>query len=206
MEHADSPADDRTGLTPQDLAGAEHLPAWRAREHLAARRALRRLLAAHFPEARHAPVTYTDRGGPRLLGRPRIGISVSHDGDAVAACAALDHAVGVDLQHPPDIVSDALLRRCAQGHAEQLALLPMGPRASEFAWLWTVREAIVKAEGTGLAGDLWSADVTPYARRGAWGRHRWVSLRDQSPIPLSCAYTALPAPTSRPKAPGDQSE
>ncbi|MEU0008766.1 4'-phosphopantetheinyl transferase superfamily protein [Streptomyces sp. NPDC006314] len=197
------PVGDPAGLTPDDLAGAAHLPGWRAREHLAARRALRTLLAAHFPEARHAPVAYSDRGAPRLVGRPRIGISVSHDGDSVAACAALDHAVGVDLQYPPDTVSDAMLRRCAKNHTERLAHLPMAARATEYTWLWTVREAIVKADGTGLAGGVWKPDVTPWARHGTWGRHRWVSLRESSPIPLSCAYTALPAPTSPSNASGE---
>ncbi|MGX1885236.1 4'-phosphopantetheinyl transferase family protein [Streptomyces sp. NPDC055287] len=197
---------DRTGLTPQDLAGARGMPAWRSREHLAGRRALRRLLAARFPEARYAPVEYTPHGRPRLAGRPRIGISVSHDGDAVAACAGLDHAVGVDVQHPSATVHDALLRRCAKDHAEQVARLPMAPRATEFAWMWTVREACVKAAGTGLAGGVWSADVIPYTRHGAWGPYRWVTLRDQSPIPLSCAFTVPSGPDSRPTPPGDQCE
>ncbi|MFI2645692.1 4'-phosphopantetheinyl transferase family protein [Streptomyces sp. NPDC018610] len=203
VEPAGDPVADPAGLTQDDLAGAAHLPAWRAREHLAARRALRAVLAARFPEARHAPVAYDDRGAPRLVGRPRIGVSVSHDGDRVAACAALDHAVGVDLQHPPDTVSDAMLRRCAKDHTDRLAQLSMAERATEFAWLWTVREAIVKADGTGLAGGVWTADVTPWSRHGRWGRHRWVSLRDLSPLPLSCAYTALPAPTPPTNASGE---
>jgi 4'-phosphopantetheinyl transferase len=195
VEPVGTPGDDPAGLIPHDLADAEHLPEWRARELLAARRALRSLLAAHFPEARHAPVAYSDRGAPRLVDQPGIGISVSHDGGTVAACAALDHAVGVDLQHPPDTVSDGMLRRCAKTHTERLARLPMAARTREFAWLWTVREAIVKADGTGVAGGLWTADITPYSQHGASGRHRWVSLREQSPIPLSCAYTPLSAPT-----------
>ncbi|MGW1818784.1 4'-phosphopantetheinyl transferase family protein [Streptomyces sp. NPDC002125] len=194
------------GLTRQDLEPARSMPDWRATEYLAGRRALRRLLAAHFPEARHAPVAYTPQGRPLLPDWPRIGISISHDADAVAACAGLDHAVGVDVQHPPADVSPSLMRRCAKDHAGELAQLPLESRATELAWMWTVREACVKAAGTGLAGGVWSADVIPYTRHGAWGPYRWVTMRDRSPIPLSCAFMAPSGTDLRTTAPGDQSE
>lgn len=180
-------------LTDSDLAGAAHLHGVRAREHLAARRALRALLSARFPRAREAEVVYTRRGRPWLAGWPRLGISVSHDGDAVAACAALDHAVGLDVQHAPDDLSDALVRRCARERAEDLNRLPQRQRAREFAWLWTVQEACVKAAGTGLSGRPWSIDVPVPRTSGAWRGYRWVSLRRGASVPLSCAYAPLPA-------------
>ncbi|MFH8803882.1 4'-phosphopantetheinyl transferase family protein [Streptomyces sp. NPDC017936] len=191
----------RGHLTEADLAGAAALPPHRAAERLAARRALRGLLAARFPEAQDADVVYCARGRPALAGRPDIGISVSHDGDAVAACAALGHAVGLDVQHPPPSVPDTLLRRCARGRAEALSRLPPRLRAREFAWLWTVQEACVKAAGTGLAGRPWTIDVPLPATHGTWGPHHWTSLRGRTTVPLSVAYTALPDRTRVPETP-----
>ncbi|MBD0735160.1 hypothetical protein BGM09_19395 [Streptomyces sp. CBMA29] len=175
------------------MAAADGLPRWRAAELLAGRRLLRALLWARYPEAAGAPVVYRPGGRPVLAGRPRIGISISHDQGAVAVCAALDRAVGVDVQHVPAAVRPALLRRCAQGRAEEWARLPAGRLTTEFAWLWTVQEACVKAEGSGFAGRPWQVRVRPAARSGSWGRYTWVSLRDRTPLPLSVAYGA-PAP------------
>ncbi|MGW2640678.1 4'-phosphopantetheinyl transferase family protein [Streptomyces sp. NPDC001348] len=191
----------RGHLTERDLADAAALPPVRAAERLAARRALRGLLAARFPAARDADVVYRAHGRPALAGWPGIGISVSHDGDAVAACAALGRAVGLDVQHAPPSVADALLRRCARDRAEVLTRLPPGQRAQEFAWLWTVQEACVKAAGTGLAGRPWSIDVPLPATRGTWGPYRWISLRGRATVPLSIAHTALPDPNPAPETP-----
>ncbi|MFE7855674.1 4'-phosphopantetheinyl transferase family protein [Streptomyces sp. NPDC057403] len=190
----------RGHLTQGDLADAAALSPRRAAERLAARRALRGLLAARFPEAQDADVVYSRHGRPALAGRPDIGISVSHEGDAVAACAALGHAVGLDVQHPPPSVTDSLLRRCARGRAEALSRLPERLRAREFAWLWTVQEACVKAAGTGLAGRPWAIDVPLPALRGTWGTHHWISLRGRTTVPLSVAYTPLPDRTRVPES------
>ncbi|MFJ2955456.1 4'-phosphopantetheinyl transferase superfamily protein [Streptomyces sp. NBC_00669] len=179
--------------TREDLAAADGLPPWRAAELLAGRGLLRALLRARYPEAAGAPVVYEPGGRPALAGRPRIGISISHDRGAVAVCAALDRAVGVDVQHVPAEVRPALLRRCTQGRAEEWARLPAERRTTEFAWLWTVQEACVKAEGSGFAGRPWRVRVRPAARAGSWGRYCWVSLRDRTSLPLSVAYGA-PAP------------
>ncbi|MEU7576083.1 4'-phosphopantetheinyl transferase superfamily protein [Streptomyces sp. NPDC041068] len=182
-------------LTAADVAVAERLPPWRARELLAGRRVLRALLAARFPEAADAPIRYRPGGRPVLAGRPRLGISVSHDRDATAACAGLDRAVGVDVQYAPERVRPSLLRRCAHDRAEELARLPAERRGAEFAWLWTVQEACAKAEGSGLAGRPWRIAVPPGRRAGSWGRYTWACLRDHSPLPCSVAYdTPAPAP------------
>ncbi|MFJ9819120.1 4'-phosphopantetheinyl transferase family protein [Streptomyces sp. NPDC101151] len=189
--HTGDPEPER--LTDRDRAGAARLPAWRATQHLAGRQALRRVLAARFPEAATAEVVHGPHGRPALAGWPRIGISITHDRNTAAACAAWDHAVGVDVQHAPERLTDALLRRCLGEHAGTVDRLPQHRRRTEFAWVWTVQEACVKAAGTGLSGRPWTIDVRPFTRRGAWGDYRWVSLRAHSPVPLSCAFTELTA-------------
>jgi len=185
---------DSAGLSPprsSDVAESQGFPAWRAAEFLAGRTALRNLLAEVLPQARHARVAYAEGGRPYLVGWPRVGISIAHDNNTVAACVAKDFAVGVDIQHPLATVGDSLLRRCLRERAGELARLPMRRRATEFAWVWTVQEACVKAAGTGISGRPWSIDVTPRASSGQWNRYQWISMRDESPVPFSCAFTRL---------------
>lgn len=185
-----------TGLRsadPRDVGASAGMPGWRAEEFLAGRALLRRLLAAVLPSAAGAAVVPGPNGKPVLAGWERVGINVAHDNGHYAACAAPGHAVGVDVQTPPGELDDALLRRCVRPpYTADLASLEPPDRAREFAWVWTVQEACVKAASTGLAGSPWSIDVPPRSRTGTWRAFRWRSLREQSGTPLSCAWKELP--------------
>ncbi|MFT7836812.1 4'-phosphopantetheinyl transferase superfamily protein [Saccharothrix sp. BKS2] len=172
---------------PADTRAAAGLPPWRAREFLAGRGVLRDLLAAVAPWARDAELTPTATGKPVLAGAPDVGVSVSHDGGLVAAAVALRRAVGVDLQQPPADLPAGVVRRCLRERAAELDRLPAAERAVEFARVWTVQEACVKAEGTGLAGRPWAIDVPARPVSGRWRRFRWVALRTTA-VPLSCAF------------------
>ncbi|HEY3606571.1 MAG TPA: 4'-phosphopantetheinyl transferase superfamily protein [Pseudonocardiaceae bacterium] len=185
-----APVAETRSAHPGDLARAAGLPVWRATEFLAGRGLLRDLLAAVLPGTSTAWIGTDPHGKPGLVGRPDVGISVSHDQDTVAACVAVGRAIGVDVQRAPDSVADALLRRCLHDEAAQLRGLPADIRALEFAWVWTVQEACVKATGTGMAGAPWAIHVPPWQHEGNWAGLAWRSLRDLSAIPLSCAFGA----------------
>nr|WP_052477797.1 hypothetical protein [Kibdelosporangium sp. MJ126-NF4]ADB02871.1 AzicT [Kibdelosporangium sp. MJ126-NF4]CEL14094.1 4'-phosphopantetheinyl transferase [Kibdelosporangium sp. MJ126-NF4]CTQ88460.1 4'-phosphopantetheinyl transferase (EC 2.7.8.-) [Kibdelosporangium sp. MJ126-NF4] len=131
-------------------------------ESAAGRSLLRALLRVAAPAAAADTVATRPGGKPYLREHPRIGISVSHDRGAVAACVGVGRAVGIDVQVPDD--------------------------SRERAWVWTVREALVKTTGEGLAGRPWDIDVPPGRGSGTWRSCRWVSLRGRSPIPVSYAY------------------
>ncbi|WP_371623055.1 4'-phosphopantetheinyl transferase superfamily protein [Streptomyces sp. NBC_01116] len=176
---------------PDDLADASGLADWRAAEFLAGRALLRELLAATVPEAADDRVTLGRNGKPGLATRPDLGISIAHDRGHVAACVAVGRAVGIDVQLPAEKLSDGLVRKCVRRGRERLDALPHDDRAREFAWIWTVQEACVKAEGSGLAGGPWTVDVTVGETSGRWKGFRWRSLRDRSDIPLSCAWELL---------------
>lgn len=174
---------------PQDREAAQTLPQWRIAEFLSSRALLRHLLRETLPELAESPVRKDRHGRPSLEGHPQIGISISHDGESVAVAVAPHRLVGIDVQVPPGTVSVPMLRRCLRTHAPDVAALPERQRAVEFSWVWTVQEACVKAAGTGLSGRPWSIDVPPGRLRGRWGDFEWVSLRDTSPVPLSCAFS-----------------
>ncbi len=172
----------------QDRLRAVGMPAWRQREYLAGRTLLRRLLTEVAGDAAAGPIEARSSGQPYLPGRPGLGISLSHTHDLVAAAVGVGCAVGVDVEAAAP-VSRAMLRRCCT--PEALAVLDSLPRAAadvEFAWLWTAKEACVKAAGTGLAGAPWLIPVPPGERSGRWGSVRWHSLRDRSTTPVTCAY------------------
>ncbi|KAB8161591.1 4'-phosphopantetheinyl transferase superfamily protein [Streptomyces sp. 3MP-14] len=177
---------------PQDAALAAGMPRWRAEEFLAGRAVLRGLLADVLPEAAGAPVVPGANGKPALHGWPEVGVSIAHDRGAFAAGVAPGHAVGVDVQLPPEPLEDAVLRRCVRRGLAEVRELAEPERAVEFAWIWTAQEACVKAEGSGLSGSPWTIDV-PYGHgAGTWRGFRWRLLREESGIPLSCAWKELP--------------
>ncbi|NBE50592.1 4-phosphopantetheinyl transferase [Streptomyces sp. YC537] len=175
---------------PLDRETAAGAPPWRVAEFRASRALLRHLLRATLPGLADAAVTADAQGRPVLDGHPETGISISHDGDAVAVALAPHRKVGVDVQLPPDTAPESLLRRCLGAHAPEVIPLPEGRRAAELAWVWTAQEACVKAEGSGLSGRPWAIDVPPGGRHGRWDAFTWVSLRGRSRTPLSCAFTA----------------
>jgi 4'-phosphopantetheinyl transferase len=166
-------------------------------ERLAARALLRRLLAeVAGSDAAAAPLAADARGRPFLAGRPDLGVSLSHSGGWVAAAVLVaGGCVGVDVQVPV-LPSDRLLRRCCGAGAARLARLSERRRSAEFAWIWSVQEACVKASGAGISGLPWTIPVPIGQRAGRWRDFAWLALRDELPVSWSCAFTAQEAAAS----------
>jgi 4'-phosphopantetheinyl transferase len=173
---------------PGDLAATAGSAPWRQRQRLAARGVLRALLARVAPEAAEADLVAAPDAKPVLAGFPDLGVSLSHDGGFVAAAVAPGRRVGVDVavpRHPP---SERMLRRCLREHAARLDGLPPAERAVELAWVWSVQEACVKADGTGIGGRPWAIDVPPRPETGRACGLDWVALRGRTEVPVSCAF------------------
>ena len=163
-------------------------------ERLAARALLRRLLAeVAGSDAAAAPLAADARGRPFLAGHPDLGVSLSHSGGWVAAAVLVaGGCVGVDVQVPV-LPSDRLLRRCCGAGAARLARLSERRRSAEFAWIWSVQEACVKASGAGISGLPWTIPVRIGQRAGRWRDFAWRALRGELPVSWSCAFTAQEA-------------
>jgi 4'-phosphopantetheinyl transferase len=172
-----------------DLPAVTRLPAARRGAYRASRVLLRRLVWEVIGSvAAASPLAAGERGRPYLVARPDIGISISHTDGWVAAAVHPTTAVGVDVQAPTP-VEDRLLRRCCTPSARAaLAQLPGARRAVEFARIWSVQEACVKAAGAGIAGLPWTIPVEVGQRHGTWGRVGWTSLSGRWPVPASFAH------------------
>ncbi|MFD8971501.1 4'-phosphopantetheinyl transferase family protein [Streptomyces sp. NPDC059593] len=172
-----------------DRAAAAELPPWRAAEYTAARTLLRALLRETGDDLRGGPVAARPGGRPYLPDRPDLGVSLSHSAGWVAAAVGADRDVGIDVQTPAPVAARLLRLCCSPEDADTLTALPEHSRRREFAWLFTVQEACVKALGTGLSGRPWTVPVRLGQRSGTWHHLHWTAPRTAQPVPTGCAWT-----------------
>jgi 4'-phosphopantetheinyl transferase len=139
---------------------------------------------------------------------PRLRFNLSHTRGLVACAVALEHDVGVDVEHVDRRVQIDQVAESVFSDAERAALarLPEDARRARFFELWTLKEAYIKAVGKGLSLRLLSItldlDGGPEPRIGfappveddpaAW----WFALRPPAPG-FMLAVAARVAPPSR---------
>ena len=150
--NADLAAVTERHLQPQELARADRFQSdLRRQQYIASRAMLRALLAEHTgaPPASFE-LSADERGKPICVDGPAI--SISHGGEIVA-CAVTDAGeVGIDIEFPgrPRNTSGIADRYFSPGEAEWLA----SQTPDRFYMLWVLKEAWLKATGTGIAGGL----------------------------------------------------
>ena len=149
--------------------------------------ALLRRLVAEVADEPAARIAKRPSGQPYLPDRPDLAVSMSHDGDWVAAAVGIGVSVGIDVQQPEPVTAGRL-RRCGSPEARlALAALPDADREREYARIWAVQEACVKAAGTGLAGRPWSIPVGVGQHHGEWQNLVWHSHSEHG-VPVAVAH------------------
>lgn len=126
-------------------------------------------------------------GKPRLLdGGPYFNLA--HSGDAVVLSVA-DDEVGVDVEElRPLATTDRLARRiCTPRELGDLLALGPSPRGGALLRLWTAKEAVLKALGSGIRGSMRSIEVSLDAN----GKLGLLSLQGE---PTSWTLLDAPAP------------
>jgi 4'-phosphopantetheinyl transferase len=120
---------------------------------LAAEALLRHALrASHGLELDTQVVRVNRYGKPRLAALPHVHFNLSHSG-AWLVCALHDRPVGIDIEATRarlDLPADLILHPAEQ--VEQRGLEPAAAR-DHFFRLWTLKESLLKALGTGLGLD-----------------------------------------------------
>jgi len=100
-------------------------------------------------------IDYDARGKAHVRG-DALHFNLSHSGGALALAVSRSQSLGIDLEHRrrPRRVVELARRFFAPHEAEVLETLPEPERQDAFLRLWTRKEALVKAEGSGIAGGL----------------------------------------------------
>lgn len=165
-----SRAEDEALLSPQERERANRLATAALRErYVSAHAFLRLVLASHTGhDAAALRFGAGDFGKPRLIDFPRLHFNFSHSGDWALAAVADAGPVGVDLEEmrPLSEHGELAARFFSTAENAALAALPHEQRLRAFYEIWTKKEAVVKADGRGLAMPLHSFSV-PQAARGA---------------------------------------
>jgi 4'-phosphopantetheinyl transferase len=141
-----------TAVQPGELERAGRFESeLRRQQYVSSRAMLRALLAEHTGRpALSFELSADERGKPECAGGPAV--SISHSGDIVV-CAVFDGGeVGIDIEFPgrPRNISGIAERYFSAGEAEWLANQP----PDRFYMLWVLKEAWLKATGTGISGGL----------------------------------------------------
>lgn len=156
-------------LSPTERAAAARFRFPRDRTRaLVSHAGLRLLLGAYLgvsPES--VPLEAGGSGKPRLAGVNALSFNLSHSGAYAAAVFSRGREVGIDIEqiHPAVAWRDIAGRFFS---AEERTWLDSQASAEAFFRLWTLKEAVVKAVGTGLAELLDRISVRPGRDAPPW--------------------------------------
>jgi 4'-phosphopantetheinyl transferase len=118
------------------------------------------------PEA--VPLARSSSGQPQLPGTP-LATSLSHSGDWVAVAVSGAVAVGIDIEQAPSrmALDDLATAICTLAEAMDIRQVPEPLREQALLQLWTRKEALLKAFGTGLLESPTALDVSASTRLAA---------------------------------------
>jgi 4'-phosphopantetheinyl transferase len=154
-------------LNPAERERAAKFLAESKRREFTITRATLRILLSHAlqEEPAHIRISHEAQGKPRIEDpqqHSRIRFSVSHSHDLALIAIARDRDIGVDVEKiRPEVEIDQLAERFFSG-VESAALRQYSDtdRLRAFFMVWTRKEAIVKAQGGGIALGLKQFDVS----------------------------------------------
>lgn len=154
-------------LTEPERARADRfLPANKRREFTITRAALRRILSQTLNEqACRISIIHQQQGKPCLDGSKHgheIRFSVSHSHDVALVAVARNRDIGIDVEKIRDDIEHETLAQRFFSESEFTALRHYDgcERLRAFFAVWTRKEAVVKAQGGGIALGLKQFDVS----------------------------------------------
>ncbi|MGE5612115.1 MAG: 4'-phosphopantetheinyl transferase family protein [Bacillota bacterium] len=196
-------ADQRAILSPDEQQRADrfHHSVDKARYTIA--HGLLRILLSSYAGCDPARLRFrSTRSGKPALCEPqsatRFHFSISHSGDLFTCAVTSGGEIGIDIEQVrSDIDFDAIARRFfSLKEAALLNRLHAQEKEDTFFALWTCKEAIAKALGTGLSLELGDCDVALPPTAGTvtvcTGHSKWHLMR----VPLAVGYAAAIAVAS----------
>lgn len=89
-------------------------------------------------------------GKPSLAEKPDIKYNISH-ADGISACIVTDRECGIDCENVRQFRPNVMKRAFSESETELVLSAPETERDLLFFRLWTLKEAYIKAIGTGLS-------------------------------------------------------
>lgn len=141
------------------------------RRYVVARGALRQLLGLYLGiRPQHVALTVYENRKPCLAARQTaasINFNVSHSGEIALIAFALGAEVGVDVEQQRDVHHLEQIARRFFHPSETNAVMAAPEHSRNLAFLrcWTGKEAVLKAAGTGIVGNLSDFSISIRAER-----------------------------------------
>ena len=165
---------------------------------LAAEALLAQALQAHGLDLRQLTLRTGPHGKPRLAGQPRLHFNLSHAGPWLL-CALHDRPVGIDVEEErlqAPLPAELIMTPEELRHHGTLA---PGAARAHFFRLWTLKESLLKALGTGLSVDprtiglaFSPAGVTPLQGRLRLAAWPLAELPMPEGVRAALCYCGLP--------------
>ena len=179
-------------LSPEEVLHASllHFPSDRAR-YLSAHAGVRQLLACALSTSPEALVIERSAAGKPFLASAPLHFNLSHSGVFASVAISTQVEVGVDIeQRNTAAVTDDLLRQFLSPPEHRwLDHLPAEERADTFFTFWTLKEALIKAEGSGVSHPMHEINTLECISSAVTAR---CSMPGEAKI--SCFATSLDAP------------
>lgn len=146
-------------LTPAELALCDHCRLPHVRQHkIVARAKLRQILGSYLDQS--PPKIEISTG---LHGKPQVAgieFNLSHSGDLVVY-AISDRPIGIDIERIRSMELSGIIQRFfTSNEFATWQKLPPSEQSAAFFRTWTVKEAYLKAIGTGLYTPLSAVEVS----------------------------------------------
>jgi 4'-phosphopantetheinyl transferase len=186
---------------PRDLLSSEELERWQRfrfdvdRQRFAVGREGLRILLAGYTEADPTSLCFapSDMGKPQLS-HPATDLrfNLSHSHEYIMVAVTRHREIGVDLEFQREAIEIDQLADRFFSSSERNYLKQVVPRdrSKRFFQLWTAKEALVKAMGSGLAIPLSSFDVDLHPISGA----RLIATRPDAGQAARWNLQTIPAP------------
>lgn len=128
-----------------------------------------------------------DVGKPHIAAplAPPVEFSLSHTRGLAVCCFAGSDAVGVDVESTArgEELQEIVARQFAETERRMLASCPEPLRLERSVWLWTAKEALLKAQGHGLSVPLdrvhfdWNSEGQLSLKEQKEGNQAWRFIR-----------------------------
>ena len=149
-------------------------------------------------DASAAGLDYSHHGRPSLRGYPDLDFNLSHSGPWVACAVSRRGRIGIDVETARDPSGQVADRFFSVHEKAWLGSMLADQVEERFTQLWTLKEALVKADGRGLSIPLDSftlrmeAGGAPRLEPGDWASPDNWSFASRRLGPGACLGVAYP--------------